>query len=142
MNSTVVSLKRKRVSADPLPAMIPANRCVEFHEVGIEHIFSTWALNAKVFWKGNIRQHGGTRYLRVILKDEEGTKMEAVAYDDKTMRFDGLLVQGQEYEFFGVGFLPTWIDDMSFMFHLHSDFYVYLSTHSTVNAQTSIFGFP
>ena len=32
---------------------------------------STWALNTKVFWKGNIRQHGGTRYLRVILKDEE-----------------------------------------------------------------------
>ena len=68
--------------------------------------------------------------------------MEAVAYDDQTTRFDSLLVQGQEYEFFGVGFLPTWIDDMSFMFHLHSDFYVYLSTHSTVNAQTSIFGFP
>jgi len=59
-----------------------------------------------------------------------GTKMEAVAYDDQTMRFDGLLVQGQEYDvFIRVGFLPTWVDDMRYMFSLYSDFYVYLSTH-------------
>ena len=68
--------------------------------------------------------------------------MEVVAYDDETMRFDGLLVQGQEYEFSRVGFLPTWEDDMRYMFRLHSDFYVYLSTHTMLNAQTSIFGFP
>ena len=59
----------------------------------------------------------------------QGTKMEAVAYDDQTMRFDSLLIQGQEYVFFSIGFVPTWEDDMRYMFRLHSDYYVYLSTH-------------
>lgn len=68
--------------------------------------------------------------------------MEAVTYGDQTMRFDSLLVQGQEYELFRVGFLPTWVDDMRYMFRLHSDFYVFLSTHTMVNAQSSILGIP
>ncbi|OQU81428.1 hypothetical protein SORBI_3006G056900 [Sorghum bicolor] len=68
--------------------------------------------------------------------------MEAVAYDDQTMRFDSLLIQGQEYVFFSIGFVPTWEDDMRYMFCLHSDYYVYLSTHTTENAQSSILGIP
>jgi hypothetical protein len=53
------------------------SRWVQFHEVGMEHIFSTWKLSAKVFWKGNIRQHQGRSYLRLILKDEEVRSIHA-----------------------------------------------------------------
>lgn len=67
--------------------------------------------------------------------------MEAVAYGDQAMMFDRLLVQDEEYEFMSVGFLPTWVDDMRHVFHLHSDFYVHLSARTMAHAQQSIMGF-
>jgi hypothetical protein len=40
----------------------------------------------------------------------QGTKIEAVPYDDKTMRFNSLLGLGEAYDFMRVGFVPTYVD--------------------------------
>jgi len=109
-----------------------------------------------VFWKGNLRHHHGDTYLRVILKDEQvhfeliffaisnfflqtiviylldliflrGTKMEAVEYGDQTMRFDRLLRVGECYDFMRVGFAPTRVGPLGYIFRLCADYFVVLS---------------
>ncbi|CAD6222792.1 unnamed protein product [Miscanthus lutarioriparius] len=142
MGSGCRLLKRKRVYADPPPAITDTHiyRWVEFHEVGMEHISSIWDVSVMVFWKGNVRHHHGDTYLRVILKDEQtiviylldliflqGTKMEAVAYGDQTMRFDRLLRVGECYDFMRVGFAPTHVGPLSYIFRLCADYFVVLS---------------
>ena len=48
----------------------------------------------------------------------QGTKMEAVAYGDQTMRFDRLLRVEECYDFMRVGFAPTHVGP----FELHLPF--------------------
>ena len=45
-----------------------------------------------------------------------GTKMEAVAYGDQTMRFDRLLRVGECYDFMRVGFVPTYVGPLGYIF--------------------------
>jgi hypothetical protein len=59
---------------------------------------------------------------------------EAVAYDDETMRFNSLLGLGEAYDFMRVGFAPTYIDRLHYIFCLCADYYVILSPQTMVNA--------
>ncbi|CAL4935555.1 unnamed protein product [Urochloa decumbens] len=139
------SLLRKRVYADPLPERnesitpLPAlndmttYRWVEFHQVERQHIYSTWDVSAMVFWKGNIRTHRGHRYLRLTLVDEQGTKMEAVAYGEQNMRFNNLLHEGQVYDFMRVGFAPTYAAPLEHILRLCADYFVVLSSQTIIN---------
>ncbi|XP_066356052.1 uncharacterized protein [Miscanthus floridulus] len=118
MGSDCRSLKRKRVYADPPPTIIDTHvyRWVEFHEVGMEHISSIWDVSAMVFWKG------------------KGTKMEAVAYGNQTMRFDHLLRIGECYDFMRVDFAPTHVGPLGYIFRLCADYFMVLSLQSMANA--------
>jgi len=60
--------------------------------------------------------------------------MEAVAYGDQTMRFNSLLGLGEAYDFMRVGFVPTYIDRLRYIFCLCADYYVILSPQTMVNA--------
>ena len=51
----------------------------------------------------------------------QGTKMEVVAYGDQTMRFNSLLGLGEAYDFMRVGFAPTYVDRLHYIFHLCAD---------------------
>ena len=64
----------------------------------------------------------------------QGTKMEAVAYGDQTMGFDRLLHVGECYDFMRVGFVPTYIDRLRYIFCLCADYYVVLSPQTIVSA--------
>ena len=64
----------------------------------------------------------------------QGTKMEAVAYDDQIMRFNNLLGLGEAYDFMRVGFAPTYVDRFHYIFRLCADYYVVLSPQTIVNA--------
>ena len=57
----------------------------------------------------------------------QGTKMEAVAYGDQTMRFDRLLRVGECYDFMRVGFVPTHAGPLGYIFRLCADCFVVLS---------------
>uniref|UniRef100_K3Y1Z0 DUF223 domain-containing protein n=1 Tax=Setaria italica TaxID=4555 RepID=K3Y1Z0_SETIT len=104
---------------------------VEFHEVELEHIFWRWDVNAMVFWKGNIREYGGQEYLHVILVDEQGTKMEAVACGDHHMMFNNVLIEGETYDFLGVYFTPTYVDPIPNMYRL-CEYYAVILLPNTV----------
>ena len=64
----------------------------------------------------------------------QGTKMEAVAYGDQTMRFDRLLRVGECYDFMRVGFAPTHVGPLGYIFCLCADYFVVLSPQSMANA--------
>ena len=64
----------------------------------------------------------------------QGTKMEAVAYDDQIMRFNNLLGLGEAYDFMRVGFVPTYIDRLRYIFCLCIDYYGVLFAQTMVNA--------
>ncbi|XP_066331740.1 uncharacterized protein [Miscanthus floridulus] len=57
----------------------------------------------------------------------QGTKMEVVAYGDETMRFDRLLRVGECYDFMRVGFAPTHVGPLGYIFRLCVDYVVVLS---------------
>ena len=57
----------------------------------------------------------------------QGTKIEAVAYGDQTMRFDSLLRVGECYDFMRVGFTPTHVGPLGYIFRLCADYSVVLS---------------
>ena len=59
--------------------------------------------------------------------------MEAVAYGDQTMRFNSLLGLGEAYDFMRVGFAPTYVDRLRYIFRLCADYYVVLSPQIVVN---------
>jgi hypothetical protein len=48
----------------------------------------------------------------------QGTKIEAVPYDDQTMRFNNLLGLGEAYDFMRVGFVLTYVDWLCYIFRL------------------------
>jgi hypothetical protein len=60
--------------------------------------------------------------------------MEAIAYGDQTMRFNSLLGLGEAYNFMRVGFVPTYVDHLRYIFHLCVDYYVVLPPQTMVNA--------
>ena len=60
--------------------------------------------------------------------------MEVVAYGDQTMRFNSLLGLGEAYDFMRVGFVPTYIDRLRYIFCFCADYYVVLSPQTMVNA--------
>jgi len=60
--------------------------------------------------------------------------MEAVAYGDQTMRFDCLLRVGECYDFMRVGFAPTHVGPLGYIFRLCVDYFVVLSPQSMANA--------
>ena len=64
----------------------------------------------------------------------QGTKMEAVAYGDQTMRFDCLLRVGECYDFMRVGFAPTHVGPLGYIFCLCANYFVVLSPQSMANA--------
>ena len=63
----------------------------------------------------------------------QGTKMEAVAYGDQTMRFNNLLGLGEAYDFMRVGFAPTYVDHLYYIFRLCADYYAILSPQTIVS---------
>ena len=60
--------------------------------------------------------------------------MEVVAYGDQTMRFNSLLGLEEAYHFMRVGFVPTYVDCLRYIFCLCIDYYVVLSPQTMVNA--------
>ena len=60
--------------------------------------------------------------------------MEAVAYGDQTMRFDRLLCVGECYDFMRVGFAPTHVGPLGYIFRLCVDYFMVLSPQSMANA--------
>ena len=60
--------------------------------------------------------------------------MEAVAYSDQTMRFDRLLRVGECYDFTRVGFTPTHVGPLGYIFRLCADYFLVLSPQSMANA--------
>nr|TKW14519.1 hypothetical protein SEVIR_5G173500v2 [Setaria viridis] len=110
MGSSYMSLSRKRVT---LPAPL----------ISLPALTTN---SAMVFWKGNIREYGGHEYLRVILVDEQGTKMEAVACGDHHMMFNSVLIEGETYDFLGVYFTPTYVDLIPNMYRL-CEYYAVIS---------------
>jgi hypothetical protein len=60
--------------------------------------------------------------------------MEAVANGDQTMMFNSLLGLGDAYDFMRVGFVPTYVDRLCYIFCLCVDYYVVLSPQTMVNA--------
>jgi len=60
--------------------------------------------------------------------------MEAVAYGDQTMRFDCLLRVGEYFDFMRVGFTPTHVGSLGYIFRLCIDYFVVLSPQSMANA--------
>ncbi|KAJ1294541.1 hypothetical protein BS78_01G153200 [Paspalum vaginatum] len=80
MGSATLSLQRQRILPNIGFAPHNPNRIVLFHEVEMNHTGTTWDVTAQVFWKGLLREYNGEMYLRLVLRDEERTKMEAVAF--------------------------------------------------------------
>jgi hypothetical protein len=64
----------------------------------------------------------------------QGTKLEAVAYGDRTISFNSLLGLGEAYDFMRVGYAPTYVDRLRYSFRLCADYYVVLSPQTMVNA--------
>ncbi|CAD6333741.1 unnamed protein product [Miscanthus lutarioriparius] len=56
------------------------------------------------------------------------------AYGDQTMRFDRLLRVGECYDFMRVGFAPTHVGPLGYIFRLCADYFVVLSPQSMANA--------
>ena len=59
--------------------------------------------------------------------------MEVVAYGDQTMRFNRLLRVGECYDFMRVGFAPTHVGPLGYIFRLCADYFVVLSPQSMAN---------
>ncbi|KAJ1296747.1 hypothetical protein BS78_01G325800 [Paspalum vaginatum] len=89
----------------------------------MNHTSTTWDVTAQVFWKGLLREYNGEMYLRLVLRDEEGTKMEAVAFGSHCEFYDNIILKGHEYDFIG-GFWPSRCCKFSAYF-LHSDRILY-----------------
>ncbi|XBI09887.1 hypothetical protein VPH35_137340 [Triticum aestivum] len=107
----------------------PMNRNLTFQNVDMEHIYhNCWIIRAKVLWKAQIRVNAmGNQYLRCILLDQHGTKMEAIAYSNQAFRFNDMLHTEMTYDFTSVGFNPTdmldghfWYICMDYVIALHS----------------------
>ena len=60
--------------------------------------------------------------------------MELVAYGDQTMRFNSLLGLGEAYDLMRIGFVPTYVDCLRYIFCLCADYYIVLSAQTIVNA--------
>jgi hypothetical protein len=58
--------------------------------------------------------------------------MEAVAYGNHSRTMNNLLVEGESYDFFRVGFAPTLNDPLAHIFHLCSHYFVLLSPHTVI----------
>jgi hypothetical protein len=61
-------------------------------------------------------------------------KWKAVAYGDQTMMFNSLLGRAEAYGFMIVGFAPTYVDRLCYIFRLCADYYVVLSPQIMINA--------
>ncbi|XP_073356447.1 uncharacterized protein [Aegilops tauschii subsp. strangulata] len=136
--------RTRRVMANPPAPNIPRveippmNRNLTFQNVDMEHIYhNCWIIRAKVLWKAQIRVNAmGNQYLRCILLDQHGTKMEAIAYSNQAFRFNDMLHTGMTYDFTSVGFNPTdmldghfWYICMDYVIALHSRTEVSMSAH-------------
>ncbi|KQJ97788.1 hypothetical protein BRADI_3g33262v3 [Brachypodium distachyon] len=110
-----------------------------FRTVEEVHIFhDSWRIRAKVVYKARIRRiRVGIPYLRIILVDEEGTKIEAVAYDDQADRFNTALRTGSAYVFSNVGFMDT---EATFEveFNLRADLYCSIGRRTVLDAAANI----
>ncbi|KAM3347243.1 hypothetical protein ACQJBY_021299 [Aegilops geniculata] len=104
-------------------------RMLTFQNVDMEHIYhNCWIIRDMVLWKAQIRDNAmGNQYLRFILLDQHGTKMEAIAYNNQAFRFNDMLHTGMTYDFTSVGFNPTdmldghfWYISMDYVIALHS----------------------
>ncbi|PUZ76272.1 hypothetical protein GQ55_1G276100 [Panicum hallii var. hallii] len=58
--------------------------------------------------------------------------MEAVAYGNHSRTMNNLLVEGESYDFFRVGFAPTLNDPLAHFFLLCSHYFILLSPHTVI----------
>ncbi|KAL6846126.1 hypothetical protein ACP4OV_023574 [Aristida adscensionis] len=135
MGSGYQSLLRRRVYAPPPLVSFPIpspSRWIQFNEVGMEHIHDRWNVSAHVMWKGSEREYNGDCYIRLILVDREGTKIEALAFGHQCARFNSLLARGRSYDFIRVNFVPTESLPYNRLLYIRSDYYVGLSFNTMV----------
>ncbi|TVU36831.1 hypothetical protein EJB05_18790, partial [Eragrostis curvula] len=57
----------------------------------------TWDVSAKVLCKGKINANNGQNYIRFILMDEEGSKMEAVAFGKACFTTNQGISEGEDF---------------------------------------------
>ncbi|KAF8668301.1 hypothetical protein HU200_052357 [Digitaria exilis] len=78
-------------------------------------------------------EHRGHRSMLIILIDEQGTKMEGIVYVVRLNLINNMLVQGETYDFMRVAFSPTYDHPGANIFHLYSEYYVLIGTHTMIN---------
>ncbi|KAM0835644.1 hypothetical protein ACQ4PT_062814 [Festuca glaucescens] len=117
----------------PAPVAFELVRNLKFDDVRIEHTYQNmWNVCAKVQWKGQVKESAhGHSYLQCILLDENGSKMEALAYNNLADRFNEMLHAGLTYNFIGVGFCPIEMYSEHFLY-IDSEFIMGLKSRTEV----------
>ncbi|KAM0909006.1 hypothetical protein ACQ4PT_015072 [Festuca glaucescens] len=123
------------IPAPIAPALVAFElvRNLKFDDVRIEHTYQNmWNVCAKVQWKGQVKESAhGHSYLQCILLDENGSKMEALAYNNLADRFNEMLHAGLTYNFIGVGFCPIEMYSEHFLY-IDSEFIMGLKSRTEV----------
>ncbi|TVU46025.1 hypothetical protein EJB05_05541, partial [Eragrostis curvula] len=75
---------------------------VLFRDINLDLITSKINFSAKVYFKAHVRLHKDGNYIRLILVDEEGTRMEALAFGRTCLDLVRTIVEGEPYDFIDV----------------------------------------
>ncbi|TVU11593.1 hypothetical protein EJB05_45187 [Eragrostis curvula] len=73
-----------------------------FCDINLDLITSKINFSAKVYFKAHVRAHKDGNYIRLILVDEEGTRMEALAFGRTCLDLARTIVEGESYDFIDV----------------------------------------
>ncbi|TVU49074.1 hypothetical protein EJB05_00365, partial [Eragrostis curvula] len=98
-------IKRQKKKGDEMdePVVVEENYpMILFRDINLDLITSKINFSAKVYFKANVRLHKDGNYIRLILVDEEGTRMEALAFGRTCLGLARTIVEGEPYDFIDV----------------------------------------
>ncbi|TVU41744.1 hypothetical protein EJB05_15290, partial [Eragrostis curvula] len=114
-----------------------------FRDINLDLITSKINFSAKVYFKAHVRAHKDGNYIRLILVDEEGTRMEALAFGRTCLDLARTIVEGEPYDFIDV--VVGYRYDLHFLnvFHVYgAEFFASVTAESRVSNSRRPIAYP
>ncbi|TVU03535.1 hypothetical protein EJB05_50931, partial [Eragrostis curvula] len=126
------------------PIVVEENhQIILFRDIHMDLYTRRCNLSAMVFFKANIREHKDGDYIRLILIDEEGTQMEALAFGRTCLQLARTVIEGYPYDFIDV--VVGYKYDLNFLgvFHVYgAEFYASITSESRVSNSVRWIAYP
>ncbi|TVU30136.1 hypothetical protein EJB05_21743, partial [Eragrostis curvula] len=116
---------------------------VLFRDINLDLITSKINFSAKVYFKAHVRLHKDGNYIRLILVDGEGTRMEALAFGRTCLDLARTIVEGEPYDFIDV--VVGYRYDLNFLnvFHVYgAEFFASITFESRVSNSRRPIAYP